>query len=155
MRILLTGARAPVTLDLARHFHRAGHEVHLADSMRWPVSRPTRAVRRTFRVAQPALAPGRFIDDLLSIVRRHKIDLVVPTCEEIFFLAAHLDRFAGLVPVFAEPLARLAPLHDKWQFARQVAELSAEAAAPQTHLLASGADLSAWQAGKSTADWVL
>ena len=38
-RILLTGARAPVTLDLVRHFHRAGHEVYVADSIYLPLAR--------------------------------------------------------------------------------------------------------------------
>src|SRR5262249_42672740 len=32
--ILVTGARAPIALDLARSFEAAGHTVHLADSIR-------------------------------------------------------------------------------------------------------------------------
>ncbi len=38
-RVLLTGARAPVTLDLARHFARRGHEVYFADSVHLPLAR--------------------------------------------------------------------------------------------------------------------
>lgn len=31
MKVLITGARAPVALDLARAFHAAGHDVELGD----------------------------------------------------------------------------------------------------------------------------
>ena len=40
--ILVTGARAPSALHLARIFHSAGHRVILADTLRYPMSRATR-----------------------------------------------------------------------------------------------------------------
>jgi hypothetical protein len=44
--ILLTGGRAPVTLDLARAFHRAGHSVFMAESLRGHLSQPSNAYSR-------------------------------------------------------------------------------------------------------------
>jgi len=158
MRILLTGARAPVTLDLARHFHRAGHHVDLADSIHMPVARPSRAVRRMFVVTPPVTDPARYVDDVLKIVRRRGIDLVIPTCEEIYYLAARSEAFAGAARLFAEPLPTLERLHDKWKFTRLVADLAttspAAAQSPETHLLRSEQERADWLKRDDTAEWV-
>ena len=154
MRILLSGARAPVTLDLARHFHRAGHEVYLVDSVRCPLARPTRAVRRTFCVTPPVKNPARFVDDLVAIVRRWQIDVMIPNSEEIFFIAARLEAFSGLAKVFAEPLARLAVLHSKWEFIQRVIAIAGPATAPETHLLKRPDDLTPWIGNPESVDWV-
>jgi len=147
MRILITGARAPVALELARQFHRAGHQVDLADTVRLPLARSSRAVRRWFTVAPPVRDADRFISDVLSIVRRRRIDLVVPVSEEIFFLAARREAFAGQTILFAEPLERLARLHSKWEFVGLADELGTSIQAPETHLLRTAADLEPWLAG--------
>ena len=55
--ILVTGARAPSALHLARVFHSAGHRVILADTFRYPMSLMTRIVltqRRQGAEAQSA-----------------------------------------------------------------------------------------------------
>jgi hypothetical protein len=154
MRILLTGARAPVTLDLVRHFHQSGHEVFLADSIRLPLARFSRFAKRTFVVAKPALEPTKFVEDLADIADRHKINLVIPTCEEIFYIAAKLHLFLPSVSVFSMPLSQLEELHNKWTFARLVKNVSSTVQAPETHLAASPADLQPWIARRDLVDWV-
>lgn len=154
MRVLLTGARAPVTLDLVRHFHRAGHEVYLADSLRFPIARLGRGVRQSFVVTQPVSDPARYVEDLAAIVRRHRIDVLIPTCEEIFYIAARRDRLAGLTRVFCEPLELLRSLHDKCQFVRQVEALGGSAEAPESLRIGSAAELAPWLNRNDTAEWV-
>ncbi len=154
MRILLTGARAPVTLDLVRHFHLAGHEVFLADSIRLPLAGFSRFAKRTFVVAKPALQPNKFVEDLADIARRHEIDLVIPTCEEIFYIAAKLHLFPPAVTVFSEPLSRLEQLHNKWTFASLAKNSSSEIQPPETHLAASSVELEPWTARQDLVDWV-
>lgn len=154
MRILFTGARAPVTLDLVRHFHQAGHEVFLADSIRLPLARFSRFAKRTFVVAKPALEPTKFVQDLASIADRQKVDLVIPTCEEIFYIAAKLHLFPSVVTVFSEPLSRLKALHNKWTFASLVKSSSSPIQPPETHLAASPADLETWITRQDLVDWV-
>lgn len=39
---LITGARAPVALELARNFYSHGHRVILADSLTYPLARNLR-----------------------------------------------------------------------------------------------------------------
>ncbi len=139
-RVLLTGGRAPATLELARTFNRAGHVVIVADSL-YNLSQGSSAVRKSVRVPKPRLYPLEFARALLEIVRREAIDLIVPTCEEIFWLAAALrePEFAPLKErVFAPPFAVLHELHDKWRFIGLMQSLKIRV--PETVLLESQLD---------------
>lgn len=154
MRVLLTGARAPVTLDLVRHFYKAGHEVFIADSFRFPIARLGWGVTKGFVVRGPALDPAGYVDDLCAIVRRERIDVLVPTCEEIFFIAARREKLAALTRVSCEPLDVLRSLHDKAEFAREVEALGGAAVAPESHVIATAAQLAPWTERGDTAEWV-
>jgi glutathione synthase/RimK-type ligase-like ATP-grasp enzyme len=154
MRVLLTGARAPVTLDLARHFHREGHEVYLADSLRMPLARLSRVAKRTFFVSKPAQAPQKFIQDLVDIASRWRIDLIVPTCEEIFYLASNLNAFQGLCRVFAEPIEVLRILHNKWEFVHLLATMPDMLQAPESHLIADELQHRSWVDRSDHCHWV-
>lgn len=131
MRVLLTGARAPATLELARLCARAGHEVHVADTHRWHVCRGSRLIARSHQLPAPRNSHARFTRAVQTIVDSHAIDVIVPTCEEIFHLASIRDHLRAKVT--CEPLDRLAPLHDKWRFV--AACQAAGVKAPRTHLL--------------------
>ncbi len=135
VRVLLTGPRAPVTLELARAFHREGHEVFVADSLGLHLLRGSRAVRRSYRVPAPRVDrdASAFAEAMADIVRRESIDLIVPTCEEIFHVARRLDVIAKQTRVFAMPIERLAPLHSKWEFIRRT--MAAGVRAPDTELV--------------------
>lgn len=136
-RVLISGARAPVALDLARSFAAADWAVHLGDSVttlgalgvgaqrhRWP------APRQRFAAFRAALA---------QLVDRVTPDLIVPTCEEVFALRAAAEQLGFAERVFAPPLALLARLHSKITFPQLIAELGLPA--PQTRALASANDL--------------
>ncbi len=110
--ILLTGGRAPATLELARAFHRAGYTVFMAESLRGHLSEPSKALARNFLVPPPRQQTREFLKALEKIVRGNNIDLVIPTCEEVFYVAMGRDRF----PAFVEPLDKLRQLHNKWDF---------------------------------------
>ncbi|MBA3531739.1 MAG: carbamoylphosphate synthase large subunit, partial [Ardenticatenales bacterium] len=137
--VLLTGGRAPATLELARLFHRAGHRVVMAESVRYHLSRPSRAIARNYRVPPPAQATAAYLYALREIVEREKIDLLVPTCEEIFYVAQGHALLSPHCRVFAEPIERLRPLHNKWLFAQRAAEYGL--LVPPTTLLTSQAAL--------------
>ena len=131
MRVLLTGARAPATLELARLCVRAGHSVHVADTHRWHVCRGSRLIARVHRLPTPRASHALYARAVSEIVTRNSIDVIVPTCEEVFHLAAlHGDVGARIT---CESLDRLAPLHDKWRFV--AACQAAGVDVPRTHLL--------------------
>lgn len=112
MNILFTGGRAPATLDLVRAFHRAGHSVSMAESLRGHLSQPSNAIQANFVVPAPRRETEAFLFALKKIVEENQIDLLIPTCEEVFYTAmAH-----GELPVFTDPLEKLNQLHNKWLF---------------------------------------
>ena len=146
--VLLTGGRAPATLELARLFQRAGHRVLMAESLAWHLSRPSWAVTRNYRVPPPRQDPGGFVRALAEIVRRERVDLLLPTCEEIYAVArgrAVLEA-AGAGQVLAEPLEKLRGLHDKWLFVQRARGHGLRV--PDTCRLESPADLEQALAGR-------
>ena len=114
MRVLLTGARAPATLELARLCARAGHVVHVADTHRWHICRGSRLIASAHVLPAPRDGRATYAAAVRALVARLGSDVIVPTCEEIFHLAAHRDAFGARVA--CEPLSVLGPLHDKWRF---------------------------------------
>lgn len=116
--ILLTGGRAPVTLELARQFHAAGHTVFVAESLPWHVCRGSRAVARSFRVPPPNRQPRQFIAALQQIIRRQRVDVLVPTCEETFFVAMGRRSLCESCVVFTAGIEQLRRLHNKFTFAQ-------------------------------------
>lgn len=124
-RVLITGARAPVAIDLARAFRAAGYAPVLMDSVDAVAARWSRGAR-VVRVPSPRFAFANFAAALAAFVARERPCLIVPTCEEVFYVAeaAARDGFAPLV--FAPPLDVLRRLHSKLDFS----VLAAEAGAP-------------------------
>ncbi|KYC38216.1 hypothetical protein WA1_38395 [Scytonema hofmannii PCC 7110] len=137
--ILLTGGRAPVTLDLARLLSAAGYRVFVADSIKHHLCTASRAVIKNFLVPPPRINPTGYIEALLEIIQQESIEFLIPTCEEIFYISNKLFQLTPYCQVFAEPLEKLNRLHNKWQFINRVQQLGL--VAPQTWLLNSHKDL--------------
>lgn len=115
-RVLITGARAVAALDIARSLRAAGYEPHLADCSPAWVSRLSRAAGPVHRYASPVGRPAAFARDIRSLIDRLDPVRIIPTCEEVFHLAAlaEADGFSDLL--FAPPPDRLATLHAKDRF---------------------------------------
>ncbi|MCS5496648.1 GNAT family N-acetyltransferase [Cnuibacter physcomitrellae] len=114
--VLITGARAPVALDLARVLAARGNRVVVADSTR-SITASSRAVSAAYRIPAARYDPLGFRDAVTGIAARHGLDLVVPTCEEVFWLAGTMtSRDGGGPALLAPPLDVLRRLHDKAAF---------------------------------------
>lgn len=137
--ILLTGGRAPVTLELARLLSKAGYNIFVADSLKHHLCSYSQAVTQNFWVPPPRFNPTGFINALVEIIKQEKISLLIPTCEEIFYISNGLAQLTPLCDVFAEPLEKLNSLHNKWDFIRKVEQLGLPA--PKTWLIQSHEDL--------------
>ncbi|MFB6363588.1 hypothetical protein ACFCP7_05915 [Paenibacillus elgii] len=123
LKVLITGGRAPAALELARLLAAAGCEVHAAESVRHHLCRVSKAVARSHTVPSPAREPERFLAALEEIVRRERIAWLIPTCEEIFYVSAGLERLSRICRVAAPPLEQMRRLHSKWEFIRRAQEL--------------------------------
>lgn len=109
-RILVTGARSPVALEWVRGLARAHFEVIAADTSTLTLTRFSRHLTAYETYAPARENPGQFNRDLRRIRNAHAIDLIIPTCEELFWI-----RESELLPtpLFhpGQQTARL--LHDK------------------------------------------
>lgn len=116
--VLVTGARAPVALDCARAFAAAGAQLHLADSVTPWAARWSRLAAPIHRLPPPRHDYPAFRRALGELVERHRFSAIVPTCEEVFYVAhaAAVDGYAARV--FVPDPATLARLHSKHQFAQ-------------------------------------
>lgn len=139
MRILLTGARAPVTLELIRLFARAGHQVFVAESARVHLGQASRLVTKTYVVPKPRLEPVAFIQQLERIIELEQINLVIPTCEEVFWISGMIEGSRFRDRFFVTDSNVLLELHDKSRFAELTRELMLHH--PETRVLKSRSDL--------------
>ena len=144
-RVLITGARAPVALHLARQFAAAGHTVTLADSQTWPLARATRHADY-MRLPSPNTSLRAYGKALATACHALRIDLIIPTCEEVLYLAAARDLLGFDLPVWAPPFDQLKQVHNKYSFAQLPP--SGAVTAPITHLLTSPVDLEVLPAGE-------
>jgi hypothetical protein len=138
-RILLTGGRAPATLELARLLHKAGHSVFIAESVKHHLTHASRAITRNYLVPPPRFDPEGYVAALMHIIEQEHIDLLVPTCEEVFYVSWGYERLAAQCQVFVEPLSKLQPLHSKWEFVQRAQQYGLNV--PRTTLLNGEADL--------------
>ena len=147
--ILITAGRSYITLDLARKLAAVGHRVVIADSMRYHLSQASNAVAKSYSVPSPRFQPSDFVDALCEIVRHEGVDLLIPVGEEIFAIAERLERFPSRCQVFASPMEKLLPLHNKWLFNQKLKDYGLTV--PRTVLLRNAKDLEALDFGATYA----
>ena len=138
-RVLITGARAPAALELARSFRAAGFEPHLADSVGARMATASKAPAAVHRHAPPRQDPQGFRSDLKRLAESLDPVFVIPTCEEVFHLAGAAPAVGLAGKVFAPDLERLRVLHRKSAFADLCERLGLHA--PRTRRVESASEI--------------
>jgi glutathione synthase/RimK-type ligase-like ATP-grasp enzyme len=138
-KFLLTAGRAPSTLDLARQLNSAGHDIFIADTIRWHVCRASNAVKENFIVPSPRFQTESFIKALIDIINSEKIDYLIPTFEEVIYISTYLDQFPKSCKVFSASFETLLRLHNKWFFYEE--QIKHGIPTPETFLIHSKEDL--------------
>lgn len=144
--VLILGGRAPVALDHARRFARLGWRVHVADSIPCRLSGWSRSVTATHPLRSPRQDPVGFATDLNAIVAGHRIDLLLPTCEEAFHLAHARGRLPRELHVAVDDFEKLRALHSKWEFIGLARRHGMDV--PDSARVHSLDDARAWAAGR-------
>lgn len=139
MNILITSSRAPVTLELIRAFGRAGHTVYATDTQPWTLGSHSRYLARHVVTPSPRFDPPGFVAALERVIRAVQIDWLIPTCEEVFWIARAYERLAAQTKVLTSPLELLSGLHHKYRFQQQAAALGLRT--PATLLLSTPQEL--------------
>lgn len=130
-RILITGAKMTKALQLARSFHRDGHEVYLVETHKYWLTghRFSKAVKRFFTVPVPEQDSDGYCKALVDIAKSNNIDLFIPVSSPI---ASYYDALANeaLAP-YCESLhlspGETALLDDKHAFCSKAAALGLSA----------------------------
>ena len=138
-KILITSGRSPVALDLARQFHGGGHEVMIAETMRLHVCRFSNSVSKSFKIPSPRTNTEEFIQKLIEIAEKEKIDLIVPVYEEIIYLSKESYRFPKHCKIFSPTFELLHEVHNKWLFNKKIGSMGFDT--PQTFLIKTPDDL--------------
>lgn len=125
LRVLVTGGRFHPTTAVVRALHAAGVRVDAVDSYKMSPALHSHAVRTMHLAPAPAKEPVHFAEAVAQIARDEKVDLVVPTFEEGFYLARYVQLLP--VPLFAPPFDAIARLHNKQRFVELCGELGLRA----------------------------
>lgn len=112
--VLVTGARAPVTLHLCRLFKNKGINVFVADCTPYPLSKASNVVSEFFLIPSPKLNTNAFVEEIKKLIQKFHIDLIIPTCEETFYFSKFKDEFN--CDVFVDTIDKLTLLHNKLNF---------------------------------------
>jgi predicted ATP-grasp superfamily ATP-dependent carboligase len=143
MRVLVLGARSPVCLEWCRAFQKTGAQVWAADSLRWPVTRFSNSIQAYVRLPSPVYQRKAWFEALQKTITELKIDLLIPTCEEVFFLAYHLEQLSSLCQIPISRFELLHTLHHKGWFAQLSQTLPIQT--PETLLLERTSALSRFE----------
>lgn len=139
VRVLVTSSRNTFALDIIRKLGSLGHEVHASDTYGGAVGSHSRYLTGHFVTSSPRFETDAFIDEVGRYAAEHGIELIVPSFEEVFYLAARAADLPAGVRVYAGSFADLARLHDKASFQRLAA--SAEVPLPETVVVTSPEEL--------------
>lgn len=154
--ILILGARSPASLTWARLLTKAGYRVHSADSLHFAPSRFSRYSVTFTCLPKPKQQPKQWLQQLLQLLKREKIDAIIPTCEEVFYLASAqtLIQQAHPCQLFTSTIALLRQLHHKGLFAQMTQHWSLTT--PETVLLTDQLSFNTFKQQQFIADsqWV-
>lgn len=115
-RVLLTCARIPTALFLARTLHKAGAEVHIADPFPVHICKATNAVKKCHEVTSPHQSKTAYKKEILDIISTYNIDVVIPIFEEGYFLAEFYDEISSKSNIIVSDINLILQLHNKFEF---------------------------------------
>jgi hypothetical protein len=136
-RILLTSGRVPSALELARALARAGCYVVVADSYPTFICQGSRAVAKAYVVPPPRLQPASYELAIIDIIKREKIDMVVPASEEVLYVAGFAAEIEKHCAFFFADAELLLQCHHKQNF-NDAAHAMGLSVPPSTLLLKGG-----------------
>ena len=112
MRVLITGARAPVALEWANLLYQQGDEVFMTDSLGNPLGALLSCIERYIQTSSSRFDFANYQAEILDIIDQFNIEMVIPTCEEIFYLA-NVAPLRPKINWFMPDAALLLALHNK------------------------------------------
>lgn len=128
MRALVTGSRLPFAIEQIRKLGRMGREVYASDALWSAPGNHSRFAAGALVTAAPRHAPEQFVRDVVTHLREHPTDRVIPSFEEVFYLARHRRQIEPHAELFAPSFDVLTRLHDKGSMVSFAQELGLKVA---------------------------
>lgn len=132
-RVLITGARAPITLHLARILNEGGMDVYVGDSVDYALSKSSNSISAFLLYPSPKYHTEEFINCLIDFQLKRQIDILVPTCEEVFYISMYQEKLSSYNKVLVDEFKKMNLLHNKERFIQFVKNLGF--VTPRTTLL--------------------
>jgi predicted ATP-grasp superfamily ATP-dependent carboligase len=102
-----------VAYCICKNLSRHGIQAVMADSDPLAMSFWSRHAAGRHVYTSPFLDEARFVEDILRIIDKEKIDVLIPVLEETYFVARHRAVLAPHVRIFLAEYWKLISLHDK------------------------------------------
>lgn len=115
-RVLVTGGRSPVALGVTRLFREAGYVVFGADCIKNTLVSFSNNIYEYITTPPPSTDLVGYEKFICNLVKEKNIDLIVPVCEEVFYLASFKDRLPEGCAIFCSTMETLNLLHSKFTF---------------------------------------
>lgn len=115
-KILISSARFPQALGFIRTLASPKVEIYVVDSQKIQVSRFSKYVKESFVVPSSKFSPKEHIDALVELVKKEKMDYLIPSWEDIFTIAKNVHLFPKECNVFVSDYSLLQKLHHKEHF---------------------------------------
>jgi predicted ATP-grasp superfamily ATP-dependent carboligase len=137
MNILITGARSPYTLHLSRLLAKFDNNIYTVDSIENNLCKNSKYVKKNFLSPKPRQETKDYIFFLKKIISDNDIKLLIPTCEEVYYVSKYVNELP--CEVFTSNIDTLTILHSKYKFIKLLNDLNIKA--PKTTLITNKNEL--------------
>ncbi|TDM11979.1 ATP-grasp domain-containing protein [Macrococcus lamae] len=139
-RVLITGARAPISYAVVQQQAELGRQVFLTDSTRKVSIKNSKFIEEFIVTTSPRFSTEEYIREINDIVRKHQIDVIIPLNEESFYLSQYKHQL--IVPVWVEDITKMLSVHNKYNFTRLIESMGFKV--PDTAYVAEQEELTAF-----------
>ena len=139
VRVLLTEGSSLTSREVITCLGPLGCDIDVLDSGAWCLARASRWVRKIHVCPPAALDPRGYLESLERVVAERRIDVVLPTHEQAWLLAAARPALRAGLPMAVADIAAFDRVQSKIEFARLLDDL--ELPQPEWRLVSDAADL--------------
>lgn len=140
MRVLITTSRMPTAIDEIRKLGSRGHFVVATDTFASAPGNHSKYAAKAFATPSPHFESEKFVADIALLAQQERIELVIPTFEDVLHLAKSGARIPSRLR-FYPTFDVLKTLHGKASFITYAKKLKLRV--PETVVVTSRDDLEA------------
>lgn len=86
-RVMVTGGRAPVALNICKLLKNEDVKVYVAESVFFYICKNTKYKDLNIKIPKPRQDFEEFKNEVIKVVKKYEIDLIIPTCEETLYFS--------------------------------------------------------------------